>query len=643
MCNAEEKLCIQYPVELHCILTNPRIHTKLEKQSKTAITFDPGRIGEAWIYGSDTLAVTLAFSAVEDIITKYSEDGDSESILESPNAKLASSRLDSELHRLHAQDKEIIYDDDYSKMPDAVKRSILNWYLEDPNTSEDASPRNVERDDTKTAGDAVDHIGDVTDKFNDTKISSQSSTHKGKAADTVGYLAKPSDFVISGSSEASQPTPSLLQENSLLRETGLNHGYTEKEIDVVLASAMGPMRTSDFLRALVNNRKLEKVVSDSSAGKSKKTGSDEGANASTSALMSDCSAKHPLDDFLSSGSSKLTNQSQSPKVAQDGSEQQKFVDYFTKLSQDFKEEEGEVPIEELKRRSQERQKLLLDAFMNKKSELQGEEKVQVTVKEDEEEDENDVEEIADDDKADDPDGWVKSGARPKKNKRNKKKQKSQTQAFDSIQQDRYKHASEQIFTHNYSTSPAKDFGGGFKVPNSPKKRIPHQNQGGGSNQNRFGSHSPHDKRSNSGPRNNQNRSPSPAKPMQNKQHNDAASKQHSSLQQQFNAIRKEYQQQAFQSYLQQTNKQPEYLFNTSQQPQHQNQFARPPPQQPQHQNQFARPPPQQQQQFARPQPQHTQQRPGSKGNRNLRYIIIDGSNVAMAYVSFYFLKFKRKC
>ena len=69
-----------------------------------------------------TLAVTLAFSAVEDIIAKYSEDGDDEAMLESPIAKLASSRLDTELQRLHAQDKEIMYDDDYSKMPDAVKR-----------------------------------------------------------------------------------------------------------------------------------------------------------------------------------------------------------------------------------------------------------------------------------------------------------------------------------------------------------------------------------------------------------------------------------------------------------------------------------------------------------------------------------------
>ena len=87
--------------------------------------------------------------------------------------------------------------------------------------------------------------------------------------------------------------------------------------------------SKDFLRAFLNNQKFEKVVSDSSAGKSKKTGSDEGANMSISAFIFDCSAKHPLDDFLSTGSSKLTKQSQSPKVAQDGCKQQKFRNYFT--------------------------------------------------------------------------------------------------------------------------------------------------------------------------------------------------------------------------------------------------------------------------------------------------------------------------
>ena len=89
------------------------------------------------------------------------------------------------------------------------------------------------------------------------------------------------------------------------------------------------LNNQNFLRALLNNQKFKKVVSDSSAGKSKKTGSDEGANMSISAFIFDCSTKHPLDDFLSTGSSKLTKQSQSPKVAQDGFKQQKFMNYFT--------------------------------------------------------------------------------------------------------------------------------------------------------------------------------------------------------------------------------------------------------------------------------------------------------------------------
>ena len=387
---------------MHSILTNPKIQTKLEKQSKTAITFDPGRIGEAWIYGSDTLAVTLAFSAVEDIITKYSEDGDTEGVLESPNARLASSRLDSELHRLHAQDKEIIYDDDYSKMPDAVKRSILNWYLEDPNASNEEP-----QSDIRTPNYGIDHMDEVTNKLDNTKLTSRSpSMQKPEAANSIGYLAKPSDFTVSGSYETSIPPMSLPQENSLLRETGLSRGYTEKEIDTVLASSVGPMRTSDFIKALVANKKLERaatVSDDRTNVKSKKTESYSEVDQVASAWAADSGVRHPMDNFLSNDSSSVQSDqllSQSPKSPKEGNDQNQFVDYFAKLSQDFKEEEGEVPIEELKRRSQERQKLLLDAFMKQKIETQSQDNS--SIQEEDDVDENDPKDILDDDKADNP-------------------------------------------------------------------------------------------------------------------------------------------------------------------------------------------------------------------------------------------------
>ena len=217
------------------------------------------------------------------------------------------------------------------------------------------------------------------------------------------------------------------------------------------------------------------------------------------------------------------------------------------------------------------------------------------------------------------DGWAKSGARPKKPKRNRKKQTSQSQLIDTVQQDRHKNEFEQNFTHTYSTSPAKEFAGGFKQPSSPKKRV--VNPSNGNSQKRFPSHSPHAKRSDSGPRNNQNRSPSPAKQMQRKHptplegrmylHKGETPKQHTSVQQEFNAIREAFQRPPLQNYQFQGNRPHTDIFSVS----------RTEDQRPNKQQQM--------QQFTKQQPQQTRM------NRNLRYIIIDGSNIAMAYVLIY--------
>ena len=580
----------------------------------------------------DTLAVTLAFSAVEDIITKYSEDGDDDAILESPIARLASSRLDTELQRLQAQDKEIIYDDDYSKMPDAVKRSILNWYLEDPNaSSEDTTSQDMKKTDSKTADTYhADTVNQVARELEYMQFSSASARKKtaseSETADTIGYLAKPSDFVIP--SDISLPPASLPQENSLLRETGINHGYTDKEIETVLSALQGPMRISEFIKALVANRKMDNRSSDSNTTLQVDEKLSENAMVTSDILVADASEKHPLDEFLASGSPTLKSKqphSQSPKLSKESGDPQNFVDYLTKLSQDFEEEEGEIPIDELKRRSKERQKLLRDALMKQKAEAESGEQVEAILSED---DAEETEDLPESENPDNPDGWVKGGVRPKKQRRNKKKRNNQSPMLSSIQQDRCRNSPDQIYSHNFSTSPAKQDFTHFKQPNSPKKRIPNQNQ------QRFPSHSPHGWQR----FNNQNRSPSPTKQWQSRQSPKTFSQiqtqgmddavqtlQHTSRQQQFNALRQQHQKMPFQSYQQQQNTK---IFGESQQQQTTNIFGGSHSQRQQfdpHQQQQ-----QPQQQFNRSLPAQPQQRTGMKGRKNLRYIIIDGSNVAMA-------------
>lgn len=61
-------MTVPYPQDLHKILTSETIHEKLEHQSKAAIIFTENY--EAFIMGSE-LAVTLALSALEDLMTKY--------------------------------------------------------------------------------------------------------------------------------------------------------------------------------------------------------------------------------------------------------------------------------------------------------------------------------------------------------------------------------------------------------------------------------------------------------------------------------------------------------------------------------------------------------------------------------------------
>ena len=177
-----------------------------------------------------------------------------------------------------------------------------------------------------------------------------------------------------------------------------------------------------------------------------------------------------MDEFLSGGSPTVKSKqphSQSPKLSKESGDQQNFVDYFAKLSQDFEEEAGEVELEELKRRSKERQKLFLDALMKQKVETQSGEEVEVVLSE---EDTEETEDLAGDENPDNPDGWEKSGVMPKKQRRNKKKRNNQSPFQTSILQDRTKNSSEQNYGHEYSSSPGKhqDFTG-FKQPNSPKK------------------------------------------------------------------------------------------------------------------------------------------------------------------------------
>ncbi len=549
LCNAEERVFVHYPVELHHILTNPKVHTRLEKQSQTAITFDPERIGEACITAVETVGIALASSAVEDIITKYSESDDLH-LQQSPTALEASSRLNSELRRMHSKDKEILYDDDYTKLPDAVKRSILNWYIEEPTENDDHM---VDQQGGDPSGKLLDTVNDLTGQLEASHL---------KERDGVGYLAKPSDFVLSpptAGNDAMKSFVSLPQDDLLLRETGLSSGYSDKDIDTVLAASAGPMRTSEFLKALLAN-KAAKTKAESKTSEKKHSDPDD---------RSGLQSSNPKGNLLNTKSPMSASQQPSGERS---ASIPSFVDYFARFSQDsLQEESGDVSLDDLMRNSEARRKLLKDALTSQASANNPEEK------EDKGPAVNSTPIVSENDQNDGA-GGAKSKHR-----------------ITPVQQD-----------NSGASGPQQNREATFKQPATPKRKN--------GNQNRTQSHSPHNKRNGSGSRTQQGAGrTSPSKQWKNRQsprQHEGGAGNHSGytqqsapspLQQQFDDLRQEVEQRKSRG-----------AFHQQMHP-----AFRPAVQQtaPQHSQSQA--------------VQAQRVTPQQRGN-NLRYIIIDGSNVAMA-------------
>ena len=134
-----ETITVNYPKEMHNVLVNPTVLVKLEQQSKAIVMFSPGQRGELRVLGCDTLSVTLALSAIEDLINIYLQEQTSDSgtaAFQSPSHR-AKKRLNKELRRFSLDDSIIIIsEEEFTYMNNAVKRTILGWLQEnqDPQT-----------------------------------------------------------------------------------------------------------------------------------------------------------------------------------------------------------------------------------------------------------------------------------------------------------------------------------------------------------------------------------------------------------------------------------------------------------------------------------------------------------------------------
>ena len=134
-----ESITVNYPKEMHNVLINPTVLGKLEQQAKAIVMFSPGQRGELRILGCDTLSVTLALSAIEDLINIYLQEQTSDSgtaVFQTPSHR-AKKRLNKELRRFSLDDSIIIIsEEEFTYMNNAVKRTILGWLQEnqDPQT-----------------------------------------------------------------------------------------------------------------------------------------------------------------------------------------------------------------------------------------------------------------------------------------------------------------------------------------------------------------------------------------------------------------------------------------------------------------------------------------------------------------------------
>ncbi len=358
LCNPEEIVPMTYPPELHNILTKPKIHVKLEKQSKTVILFP--HIGDVHIQGLDTLSVTLAMSALEDIIAKYQGEGqdeDNPSKLSSHSARLGSSRLESELRRLSSQDENIIYDEDYSSMSDPVKRTILGWFM-DESHHEESVPEVTDSQQSQPQIDAVLH------KM--AQLDVQTGDMPKKAA---------ADAQIPPVAPQTPDKPYISQSEVYLRDFALSKGYADIDIQKVFQFYGNNLKASEFLNALCAVTQKSKPTQKSDGKKHKKShtktkrSKSAGAKNKTDNNYSD-KPEHPLKKMIQTHSPNVKHN----KMDQVGATADtaaatgktvdstgQFVDYWERLSKDFSEDEG-TDIEALKQKSAERLRLLRDAF-----------------------------------------------------------------------------------------------------------------------------------------------------------------------------------------------------------------------------------------------------------------------------------------
>ncbi|XP_064641063.1 NEDD4-binding protein 1-like [Lineus longissimus] len=423
--NAQEKVAMQFPEEMTEIISKASNYQKIEEQSGAVILFyKPGEID---ILGTD-IAVTLAMSAVEDLVSRYetepseiSEMGveDNEDVGVKQSETVSESRLDSQL-KLFCEKHDLPYED-YCHTQSSVKRTLLSWLSNDMD--------NMKEEDVKLCDDVVcDGLDDsvvitgtartnsdcvvILEPSKKTLVSKTSPSANlfgnenslrvsSQAAANVSPVGEMTNVFQKAMSNVGRRKPDSPTVHSL-RQFALSRGYSSEEVDEVLEENPD-VRLSTILSALHHNRirreeqkpqPMDVELPSASGGnriQTKSTVRDSspkpGTSASTSSsAQSFCSAQSSSSNSKLEGHTEVSADSETTTFTGHGNtcnekEQNRpgswsvnedyddsVFKYFKQLSKHFTEETSDLSREDLLKNNAERQKILKDAYEKAKEE-----------------------------------------------------------------------------------------------------------------------------------------------------------------------------------------------------------------------------------------------------------------------------------
>ncbi|XP_069112055.1 NEDD4-binding protein 1-like [Argopecten irradians] len=362
LCDPKETQTLHYK-GCQALLNNETVE-HIEKQTNAVVMVDGS--SSVTITGTD-LGVTLAMSSLEELLGQYDTEMDGTEIKQNEKDTSAddsvspwSLRLNTSLQRALSQQSDgnsSITIEDYDNTPASVKRVILQC-LNDTTTDDidddllfvSDSPKNSPKSSNQFKLPLL--MGDQpTDKSNghDRKMSDGESNCNQTDGRVGNLTQKLTDANISHAGatcaakpQSALPNSKLSKELEYLRSFGISVGYSANVTEEGLKFADENTQVSDFIEILTK------------ISESQDKSNDERSTSPDVEILfaSKAVGKFPPPPPIPSPS----------KLADLSGRRSLPPEYKSKLIKDFTEEQNDLPIEELKRRNEERQLVLKASF-----------------------------------------------------------------------------------------------------------------------------------------------------------------------------------------------------------------------------------------------------------------------------------------